>query len=202
VLKYSILKTQNSKLIKALDFLIKHVESLIFCAKEPVKVEEIQQCMSEMFEAEIAEEDIQQCITVLIEKYNSDDYSFGIYALAGGFQFLTKPAYQSAISILLKQNSKKRLSTASLETLAIVAYKQPITKNEIEQIRGVNCDYAIHKLLEKELVEMRGKSEAVGRPVLYGTTERFMEYFGINSLKDLPLPKDVSTEENVIGIEG
>jgi segregation and condensation protein B len=157
--------------------------------------------MSEMFEAEIATEDIQQAVDRLIEKYDQDEYSFGIYGLAGGYQFLTKPAYQSAISILLKQNSKKRLSTASLETLAIVAYKQPITKSEIEQIRGVNCDYAIHKLLEKELVEMRGKSDAVGRPVLYGTTERFMEYFGINSLKDLPSPKDISSEENVIGGE-
>jgi segregation and condensation protein B len=185
-----------------LDHLVKHIEALIFCAKEPLKVEEIQQCMSEMFDAEISEEDIDQSITTLIEKYNTEESSFGIFAIAGGFQFLTKPAYQASISILLKQSSKKRLSTASLETLAIVAYKQPITKSEIEQIRGVNCDYAIHKLLEKELVEMRGKSEAVGRPVLYGTSERFMEYFGIFSLKDLPLPKDIAVEENVIGDEG
>ena len=155
--------------------------------------------MTEMFEAEIDEETILEAINALIQKYDADEFAFGIVALAGGYQFLTKPAYQSSISILLKQNSKKRLSTASLETLAIMAYKQPITKSEVEQIRGVNCDYAIHKLLEKELVEMRGKSEAVGRPVLYGTTQRFMEYFGINSLKDLPLPKDIIMEENAIG---
>jgi segregation and condensation protein B len=181
------------------DLLTNHIESLIFCAKEPVKVEEIQHCMTEMFEAEIDEETILETINALIQKYDADEFAFGIVALAGGYQFLTKPAYQSSISILLKQNSKKRLSTASLETLAIMAYKQPITKSEVEQIRGVNCDYAIHKLLEKELVEMRGKSEAVGRPVLYGTTQRFMEYFGINSLKDLPLPKDIIMEENAIG---
>ncbi|MEY3417865.1 MAG: hypothetical protein RL711_1633 [Bacteroidota bacterium] len=176
-----------------------HIEALIFCAKEPVKVEEIQHCLAEMFDALIEEDDIIASIQFLIKKYDDDAFAFGIVALAGGYQFLTKPAYQSSISILLKQNSKKRLSTASLETLAIMAYKQPITKSEVEQIRGVNCDYAIHKLLEKELVEMRGKSEAVGRPVLYGTTERFMEYFGINSLKDLPLPKDIIMEENAIG---
>ncbi len=176
-----------------------HIEALIFCAKEPVKVEEIQHCLAEMFDALIEEDDIIESIQFLIQKYEDDAFAFGIVALAGGYQFLTKPAYQSSISILLKQNSKKRLSTASLETLAIMAYKQPITKSEVEQIRGVNCDYAIHKLLEKELVEMRGKSEAVGRPVLYGTTLRFMEYFGINSLKDLPLPKDIIIEENTIG---
>ena len=90
----------------------------------------------------------------------------------------------------------------SLETLAIIAYKQPITKSEIEQIRGVNCDYAVQKLLEKELVFIKGKSEAVGRPLLYGTSDKFMNYFGINSLKDLPLPKDVAPDEglnNTIG---
>jgi segregation and condensation protein B len=80
-----------------------------------------------------------------------------------------------------------------------VAYKQPVTKTEMEQIRGVNCDYTIQKLLEKELVEIKGKAETIGRPLLYGTTEKFMEYFGINSLKDLPTLKDISEEENTIG---
>ena len=119
----------------------------------------------------------------------------------GGYQFLTKPAYQASIGILLKQQSKKRLSNSALETLSIIAYKQPITKSEAEQIRGVNCDYAIQKLLEKELVEVKGKSDGVGRPLMYGTSPRFMDYFGINDLKELPTPKDFSTEENSIGEE-
>jgi segregation and condensation protein B len=83
--------------------------------------------------------------------------------------------------------------------MAIIAYKQPITKAQIEQIRGVNCDYAIQKLLEKELVEIQGKSDGVGRPILYGTSNKFLEYFGINDLKDLPSPKDFATEVNEIG---
>jgi segregation and condensation protein B len=182
-----------------MDFLQNHIESLIFCSTDPVKVEEIKQCLNEMFEADIPEEDILAALESLLKKYEEDIYPFQILRTAGGFQFLTKPAYQSSISILLKQKSKKRLSTSSLETLAIIAYKQPITKGHIEQIRGVNCDYAIQRLLEKQLIEIQGKSEGVGKPILYGTTEKFMDYFGINSLKDLPLPKDFGTSENQIG---
>jgi len=154
-----------------------------------------------MFEAEVPMEDIQAALEKLLQKYEDDNYPFKIFSMGGGYQFLTKPAYQSSISILLKQKSKKRLSTSALETCAIIAYKQPITKHQIEQIRGVNCDYAIQKLLEKELIEIQGKSDGVGRPILYGTTAKFMEYFGINSLKDLPMPKDFSKDENEIGNE-
>ncbi|HEY8401858.1 MAG TPA: SMC-Scp complex subunit ScpB [Cytophagaceae bacterium] len=184
-----------------MDFLQNHIESLIFCAAEPVKIDEIRQCLNEMFEADVPEEDITNAIDVLLKKYEGDTYPFQIYRIGGGYQFLTKPAYQSSLSIFLKQKSKKRLSTSALETVAIIAYKQPITKHQIEQIRGVNCDYAIQKLLEKELIEIQGKSDGVGRPILYGTSKKFMEYFGIDSLKDLPMPKDFSSEENTIGEE-
>jgi segregation and condensation protein B len=182
-----------------LDFLSNHIESLIFCSTDPLKTLEIKQCLSEMFEAEVPEEDILQALEGLQKKYEDDIFPFQVFAIAGGYQFLTKPAYQSSISILLKQKSKKRLSTSALETVAIIAYKQPITKHQIELIRGVNCDYAIQKLLEKELIEIKGKSDGVGRPVLYGTSDKFMDYFGINDLKELPLPKDFSSGENQIG---
>jgi segregation and condensation protein B len=154
-----------------------------------------------MFEAEIPKEHIELAIEELKEKYDSDDFSFALENLGGGFQFLTKPAYQTSISILLKQQSQKRLSTAQLETLSIIAYKQPVTKGDIEQIRGVNSDYSVQKLLEKELVEVKGKSEGIGRPLLFGTSGKFMEYFGINSIQDLPQPKDFSQPENQIGEE-
>lgn len=185
-----------------MDFLQNHIESLIFCSTEPVKAEEIRQCLSEMFEADVPEADVQTALDVLVSKYEQDDFPFQIYKVGGGYQFLTKPAYQSSLSIFLKQKSKKRLSTSALETIAIIAYKQPITKTQIEQIRGVNCDYAIQKLLEKELIDIKGKSDGVGRPVLYGTSDKFMEYFGINELRDLPNPKDFVKEENTIGEEG
>ena len=152
-----------------------------------------------MFNAEIPEEDIINAIKQLEEKFSRDECSFQIFKSAGGYQFLTKPAYQTSIGIMLKQQSKKRLSTSSMETLSIIAYKQPISKTELENIRGVNCDYAVQKLLDKGLVEILGKAETVGRPIMYGTSPKFMEYFGISDLKDLPTPKDFSEEVNSIG---
>ncbi len=185
-----------------MDYLANHIEALIFCAPKPISEKELQSCLKEMFEADVPVKDITEGIEKLEKKYQSDDFSFELIQSGGGFQFLTKPAYQASIGILLKQQSKKRLSNSSLETLAIIAYKQPVTKSEVEQIRGVNCDYAVQKLLEKELVEIKGKSDGVGRPLLYGTSATFMDYFGINNIKDLPTPKDFAQEENTIGNQG
>ena len=182
-----------------MEFLKNHIEALIFCAVKPLKIAEIQSCLSEMFDAEVSEEDITTAIQQLTEQYEDDQYSFQVYHIGDGYQFLTKPAYQASLSILLKQQSNKRLSTAAMETLSIIAYKQPVTKAVVEQIRGVGCDYAIQKLLEKSLVEIKGKDESIGRPLLYGTTEFFMQYFGINKISDLPTPKDFEKKENEIG---
>jgi segregation and condensation protein B len=182
-----------------LDFLQNHIEALIFCSPSPIKLADIKTCLSEMFNAEVPEEDIQGALQRLEEKFLAEEFSFQINKAAGGYQFLTKPAYQASISIMLKQQSKKRLSTSAMETLSIIAYKQPISKTEIENIRGVNCDYAVQKLLDKGLIEITGKAETIGRPMLYGTTTKFMEYFGINDLQELPTPKDFSTEVNTIG---
>lgn len=179
-----------------MDHLIRHVEALIFCSEKPITPEQIRQCLIEMYGAELPESDIHTAIEHLKATYQSELFSFEVVSVAGGLQFMTKPAYQSSISILLRQMSKKRLSKAALETLSIVAYKQPVSRPEIEQIRGVNCDYAIRKLLDRELIAVVGKSDGVGRPVLYGTSGQFLEYFGINSLSDLPMPKDF-TESDV-----
>jgi segregation and condensation protein B len=181
------------------DFLQNHIEALIFCTPNPIKLTDIKTCLSEMFNADVPEEDIMGAIQRIEEKYSSEEFAFQLFKAAGGYQFLTKPAYQASISILLKQQSKKRLSTSAMETLSIIAYKQPISKTEIENIRGVNCDYAVQKLLDKGLIEITGKAETIGRPMLYGTTQKFMEYFGINDLVELPTPKDISTEINTIG---
>jgi len=184
-----------------MDFLLNHIEALIFCSPKPITNGDLMACLKEMFEAEIPKEDIDAAILAIKEKFLKDAFSFELVESGGGYQFLTKPAYQASIGILLKQQSKKRLSTSALETLAIIAYKQPVTKSELEQIRGVNCDYAVHKLLDKELIEIKGKAETVGKPLLYGTNQQFMDYFGINNLKDLPTPKDFMLEENTIGEE-
>lgn len=184
-----------------MEFLVNHVEALIFCSPVPVKVIDISQTLREMFNADIPEADVEDAVARLQEKYAAPEFSFYPMKVAGGYQFMTKPEYQASIGIYLRQQSKKQLSTSAMETLSIIAYKQPITKSEVEQIRGVNCDYAVQKLLEKELVEIKGKAETVGRPLLYGTSRKFEEHFGINSLKDLPTPKDFSADENKIGEE-
>ena len=114
-----------------MDFLQNHIEALIFCSPSPLKVKDLNQCPTEMFEAEVPEKDINGALERIQKKYEDDEFSFQLYKSAGGYQFLTKPAYQASIGILLKQQSKKRLSTSSLETLSIIAYKQPVTKNEV-----------------------------------------------------------------------
>ncbi len=182
-------------------FLKNHIEALIFCSSTPLKLSDITNSLNEMFDADVPEKDINEAIDELSNKYLDDQYSFSVVKSGGGYQFLTKPAYQSSISILLKQQSKRRLSTSSMETLSIVAYKQPVTRGDLEQIRGVNCDYTVNKLLEKGLIEIRGKSNSIGRPILYGTGQRFMDYFGINELNELPTPTDFSHNENEIGQE-
>lgn len=184
-----------------MDFLQNHIEALVFCAATPLKEAEIKECLTEMFEAEVPAKDIAQAIAGLEEKYKHEDFSFELVRSGGGYQFLTKPAYQASIGIMLKQQSKKRLSTSALETLSIIAYKQPVTKLEMEQIRGVNCDYSVHKLLDKGLIEIKGKAETIGRPILYGTSDQFMDYFGINDINELPTPKDFAKDENEIGEE-
>ena len=178
-----------------------HIEALIFCNQEPVSVKELQGCMSDTLDAKVSTKDVEEVLLKIVERYSSDIYPFEVVEIAGGYQFLTKAAYQNSISTLLKHRSKRKLSTSALETLAIVAYKQPVTKHQMEQIRGVNCDYSVQKLLEKKLIEIRGKSEAIGRPMLYGTNEKFMDYFGINSLEELPKLKDFISQENEIGKE-
>jgi len=147
----------------------------------------------------LAVEDLTKAIDELKERYASEKHSFEVVAVAGGYQFMSKGAYHQTIGTHLRQTTHKRLSRSALETLSIVAYKQPVTKSELEKIRGVSCDYAIQKLLEKELVTITGRADSVGKPLLYGVTDRFLDYFGIKDLQDLPQPKDFKVAENEIG---
>lgn len=178
-----------------MDFLIPHIESLIFTAESPIRLAEIQSCLEESFGSSFPDVELLDAIVRLKERYSDEAIAFEIVEINDGYQLMTKAAYHRTVGIYLKQTTKKRLSQAALETLSIIAYKQPISKSNVEQIRGVNCDYALQKLLEKELVTITGRSEGPGRPLLYGTTEKFMDYFGLKSLKDLPQPKDFKEPE-------
>jgi len=181
------------------DPLLLHAEAVIFCATEPVSLEEIRLGLSENFQSEIEVETIATVIETIRMRYEGPGFAFSLSETAGGYHFLSKPAYQSSLALVWKQKVKKRLSPSALETLSIIAYKQPVSKPDIEKIRGVNCDYAVQKLLEKELIVITGKSSLPGRPVLYGTSRKFMDYFGINSMDELPDLKEIASAENSIG---
>lgn len=138
----------------------------------------------------LKEKDIAPVLEALLEKYADERYPFEIKKIAKGYQFFTKRPYHAHVKRATLEKNKRRLSRAAMETLAIVAYRQPVTKAEVEFVRGVNCDYAIQKLLEKQLVTILGRAEAVGRPLLYGTSAFFMQHFGINGVEDLPKLKE------------
>jgi segregation and condensation protein B len=182
-----------------MDFLKQHIEALIFASPSAIPFAEIQSVLQENFQTEVSAETIHAALEQIRSTFLQGDFAFELVEIAGGYQFLTKGAYHSTVSIHLKQTTKKRLSQAAMETLAITAYKQPVSRSELEEIRGVNCDYALQKLLEKELVMIVGRSDGPGRPLLYGTTEKFMDYMGIKSLTDLPKTKDFKEVENAIG---
>ena len=169
------------------------IESLIFASDEPIPAQEIIKAIKEIdgIDTSITPSDIEKSVVELNNKYSSDDSSFKILSIAEGYVFGTKHEYAKYVGYLSNEKTKRRLSQAALETLAIIAYKQPITKPEIESIRGVNSDYMINTLLEKILITIRGRSETIGRPLLYGTTPEFLKYFGINKISDLPKPREI-----------
>ena len=181
------------------DKLEQQIEALIFASEAPVTVKEMQAALKEAFETDFKAEEIEEAIEGLRQKYADETFAFEVVPIAGGYQFMSKGAYHPIIGVWLKQRMKKRLSRAALETLAIIAYKQPVSKSEMEKIRGVSCDYSVQKLLEKELVTITGRGEGPGKPLLYGTSEKFMDYFGIKDIGDLPKPKDFKTPDSEIG---
>ena len=172
----------------------RHIESLIFTTSEPILVREIKSALDKTFDQAFNRKQIQEALDQLIQKYKGEEFSFEIVAISGGYKFMTKAAFHNTIGNHIKIQNRKNLSKAAMETLSIIAYKQPIPKSEMEVIRGVSCDYSVQKLLEKELVEIVGRSEGPGRPLLYGTSEKFMDYFGLKSIDDLPKLKELETE--------
>jgi segregation and condensation protein B len=176
-----------------------YIEALIFSSEQSIRPEEIIYCLQSAFERDFSKEEISGHLDNIKIKYQDEKLAIELVHVANGYQFLTKKHYHAIVSLLQVQRSKKKLSPAALETLAIIAYKQQVTKLEIEQIRGVNSEYSIQKLLEKELITIAGKSETVGRPILYSPSQQFMDYFGINSLAELPQIKEFIDNSASIG---
>lgn len=184
-----------------METLSRHIESIIFASDRPVTTAEIIEVVTKVTDGFLQTSEVENLIDDLRAKYASEDYAFELAQTGGGYQFLSKSAYHDTIGLFIAQKSRNRLSTAQLETLAIVAYKQPVTKGEIEKVRGVNCDFTIQRLLEKELIVIKGRDPGPGRPIIYSTSDNFMNYFGINSVDDLPKLKEIREEESSIGVD-
>jgi segregation and condensation protein B len=182
-----------------LDNLVLKVEALIFASAHAIKVDELKNSVESHTQIAISESEIITAIESLTSKYASDEYSFQLKSVANGYTFMTKLEFHPLVVTHLKGESKTRLTKAAIETLSIIAYKQPVTRTEVENIRGVNCEYSLHKLLEKDLVEITGRDNGPGRPLIYQTTTRFMDYFGISSLSDLPKMKEIRSSDNQMG---
>lgn len=169
------------------------IEALIFSSDEPINAGEIIKSIKGIDgeDIQISFSDIEECINDLNKKYEENNISFRILNIANGYIFASDKEYAKYIGFLSSEKSKRRLSQAALETLAIIAYKQPVTKPELETIRGVDSDYILNTLLDKKLITITGRAETVGRPLLYGTTDEFLKYFALNKITDLPKPREI-----------
>jgi segregation and condensation protein B len=170
------------------------IEAMLFSSERPLSSKEIKDIVNlekDTTGLSIDIKTIESSLEELMEKYQGDEYSFALVEIAGGYRFATKKGYSPWLAKLNKEKLRRKLSQSALETLAIIAYNQPITRAEIENIRGVNVDYIVGALLEKNLITIRGRAEAPGRPMLFGTTPDMLEYLGLRSLNDLPPLKEI-----------
>jgi segregation and condensation protein B len=163
------------------------IEAILFASDEPLSVDRL----VNIAQFNGGAKQIKKCIETLNQQYVETKRSFRIEEIAGGFQMMTLPDYNNWLKNLLKQRSDNKLSPAALETLAIVAYKQPIIRADIEAIRGVACGEIVRTLMYKGLVKIAGKAEILGRPLLYGTTKKFLQVYGLNDIKDLPKAEEL-----------
>lgn len=176
-----------------------NIEALLFSSENGISAQEIKQVLQDGLLITINTDEVLSFIDKIKVKHEGEDSIFVLKMINKKYMLLTKPVYHDVINQLQANRDRKKLSQPALETLAIIAYRQPLTKLEIEQIRGVNCDYSIQRLLERNLIKIVGKADSVGKPLLYATSDQFMNHFGINSVKDLPQLKDIVNEENSIG---
>ncbi|MFC1828785.1 SMC-Scp complex subunit ScpB [Thermodesulfobacteriota bacterium] len=163
------------------------IESLLFVAEVPLTVDRIKNVITV---ADIRE--IREALSTLSTEYNTRRGGFLLREVAGGYQFRTRPEYVEWIKRFLNPNPP-RISKAALETLAIIAYKQPVLRSDVEKIRGVDCGGVLRSLLERKLIRILGRKELPGRPLIYGTTKQFLEVFDLKDLKDLPTPKEIES---------
>jgi segregation and condensation protein B len=167
------------------------VEALLFASDEPLSIKALSAIVNEADQASANEPALRECILQLNEEYDRTVRPFRIVEIAGGYQFATRPRFGFWLGRMVQERSRRKLTVSALESLAVIAYKQPVTKPEIEAIRGVNADYVLRTLLERNMIAIVGRAATPGRPLLYGTTKEFLRHFGINDLSELPKPREI-----------
>ncbi len=168
------------------------VEAILFAADKPLTADDIAKAITETELAPpIDEDDIAAVINQLVSEYEEQGRAFSIHVQGGGYTFATLPVYHTWLERFQHQNAKRKISPSAVETLAIIAYRQPVTKPEVDHIRGVDSGYIVRQLLEKQLIEVAGRYEGPGRALLYRTTPIFLQHFGINSIDELPKPREI-----------
>lgn len=167
------------------------VEALLFASERPLSASEI----AHAFDGSPNEAKVDEFLTVLKNDYEAQRRGFHLLEIAGGYQLVSDPRFSETLKKFYQSRIKKRLTQAALETLSVIAYRQPVTRADVEFIRGVNIDGALKSLLEKNLVKISGRKDVPGRPMLYGTTRQFLEHFGLKQLTDLPPLKDYSQKD-------
>jgi len=178
------------------------VEALIFASEEEITTKEIKDLL-DSFKISVSLKEIDASIEELNVDYEQNSNAFEILKIAGGYVFATRKKFSHFLGKLSAETQRKKLSQSAIETLAIIAYKQPITRTEIEFVRGVNVDYIVNSLLERDLITIKGRADGPGRPILYGTTASFLKVLGLNALEDLPKLKeinDILKNEKIEGI--
>ena len=163
------------------------MESLIFISLEPLSLEKMKNVLTEF-----PEEDIDRAIKELLESYASDERGIQIIQAAGGYLFSTKSEHDTWVKRLLSVERKNKLTSASMETLSAIAYHQPITLAEISALRGVDSSRTLKTLLQKKLIKIVGRKKSPGTPLIYRTSNKFLTHFGLNDIKDLPTPEEIS----------
>jgi len=187
------------------DELTSQILAILFAASEPVTLEQLEQVYPSADRAALRER-----VTLLIEDFNSVQEAVEIRSVAGGYRITTRPEHHEIVRCYLRTRPSAKLSLAALETLSVIAYKQPITLPEIMEIRGIKGTSTIRTLLEKKLIQTKGRKKVVGRPIMYGTTREFLVHFGLNDLSELPtlteleeiLGQDLSAAQGTPGIPG
>ena len=179
----------QEELVEAGGTLAGRIEAILFVAGEPVRVEELAKALN------VTVRQVEDELAKLRDEYDFNQRGFTLKRFGHQVQLATRALYATDVVHLLQPVQKQSLTQAAMETLAVIAYKQPVTRAEVEQVRGVKCDYSVQSLMKKELIMEVGRKETLGRPILYGTTENFLAHFGLSTLDDLPPMPEIPTEE-------